>query len=94
MVHRWLRDTPDVDGAVWTGLPRNRFDPVDDLSAQVITYLQSLRGETLDIARTYIENAPATVKTPVRNAIQAQLGWMPATLKPGPFRIASQANNL
>lgn len=85
MVHRWLRDTPDVEGAVWTGLPRNRFDPVDDLSAQVITYLQSLRGETLDIARAYIENAPATVETPVRSSVQDQLGWMPATLNPDFF---------
>lgn len=84
-VHGWTRDTPGIDGAVWTGLPQNHFDPDLDLPIQVVNNLQSLEGPTSETARAYVQHAPATVQTPVRNAVQAQLGWMPATLNPDFF---------
>jgi len=40
-----------------------------------ISYLKSLEGNALSAARTYIVNAPTSINTPLRRAIEEELGW-------------------
>lgn len=87
----WLDGRPDLDAAVWTGLPPRNFDPdspVVDLADQVLTYLRSLSaGEDVE-ARWYVEMAPPSIDTPVRRAIEAALGWRRRGPDPSPYGSA------
>jgi hypothetical protein len=90
----WLAAKPDIDVAIWTGLPSNwrekrgcEFSPED-----AVCYLRELESgrdraaTTYDRAREYVCNAPSHVQTPVRRAMQ-RLGWrdkeLPAVLLDG-----------
>jgi hypothetical protein len=78
----WLAAKPDIDAAIWTGLPSNwrekrgcEFSPGD-----AVRYLNELESEreraatTYDRAREYVCNTPSHVQTLVRRAMQ-RLGW-------------------
>lgn len=75
-VRRWC-EARQVDGAVWTDLPRNftqhtgaAFSLDDGLA-----YLRTLSGENLREAVRYIDNAPAATDTPLRRMLQADPWW-------------------
>ena len=76
VMESWLKDK-DLDAAVWTDLPANFTERTGmDLNTEnAIFYLKSLEGNTLAAARTYIVNAPASINTPLRRAIEEELGW-------------------
>lgn len=81
-IGRWLATRPDLDAAVWTGLPPEgfaRWQP-GDLAADVVDHLRGRRGEERRRAREYVQCAPATVRTPVRTAVEDALGWVPTPL--------------
>jgi len=44
--------------------------------AGVRSSLKSLEGNALAAARTYIVNAIASINTPLRRAIEEELGWI------------------
>lgn len=65
------------DGAVWTDLEPNfaahtgrEFSVADG-----IAYLKTLRGESLEEAYNYIQNAPAQTTTPLRMALAQETWW-------------------
>ncbi len=65
----WLIEK-GFDAAVWTGLPpKFQFQGFAGFSTEAaIAYLKSLTGEVRNKAFNYINTAPPTVKTPVREA--------------------------
>ena len=65
------------DGAVWTDLEPN-FKAHTGRGFSVkegITYLKTLRGESLEEAYNYIQNAPAHTATPLRAALATNSWW-------------------
>lgn len=69
----WLIEK-GFDAAVWTGLPpKFQFQSFQEFSTTAaIAYLKSLTGETRVKALNYINSAPPTVNTPVRDAMMKQ----------------------
>lgn len=67
-----------LDAAVWTALPP-KFDNVDQFpsQAQVVGYLEGLRGPARENAERYIRKTPIQVDTNYRREIAARLGWTP-----------------
>lgn len=68
----------DVELVVWTALPpkfasQNGRVPT---SKETIEYLSRLEGEALNRARQYVERAPAQIRTPHRERIETELGWV------------------
>gem|GEM_PF-5769584 len=64
--------------AIWTGLTPKIFKPSSQrvsLENQVVNFLRSLDPAYERAAREYVEKAPASIDTPVRQAIQDELGW-------------------
>ena len=76
VIENWLRDK-DLDAAVWTDLPANftKRTGMAFTAENVIAYLKSLEGNSLDAVRTYILNAPESISTPLRRTIEEELGW-------------------
>lgn len=65
------------DGAVWTDLEPN-FEAHTKRGFSVdegIRYLKTLRGESLEEAHNYIQNAPAQTATPLRAALAKEAWW-------------------
>ena len=71
----WLANQ-GLDAAIWTALPP-KFDNVDQFPsrAQVVSYLEGLRGPSRDHAERYIRKTPIQVDTNYRREIAAKLGW-------------------
>lgn len=76
LVQKWCA-TNGWDGAVWTDLePNFRAETGRVFSvAAGIRYLQTLRGESLEEAYNYIQNAPAHTATPLRAALARNEWW-------------------
>ncbi len=76
VMENWLRDK-GLDAAVWIDLPANFTERTGMAftAENVIAYLKSLEENSLDAARTYIVNAPASINPPLRRAIEEELGW-------------------
>jgi len=68
-IEQW-RKSKELDGAVWTALPSNVNN-----TDEIISYLQSLTGDTLNKAREYIEKTPKQIQTPLRKKFEEILGW-------------------
>jgi len=70
----WL-EQHGLDAVVWTALPP-KFDEAEQFpsEAQVLTYLESLRGPARVNAERYIRKAPVQIDTNFRRAIAAKLG--------------------
>ena len=75
VIAAWV--APEIEAVVWTALPPKFEDNIGRMPAEqeVIAYLRSLTGKKLDDAREYIRRAPAQIRTPYRDAIEAALGW-------------------
>lgn len=64
---------------VWTAL-RPRFNGVTGrvpTATEVVAYLNALDGVQRADAEKYVRCAPAQIRTPCRDAIEAALGWTP-----------------
>jgi hypothetical protein len=58
--------------AIWTALPSNFRERTDGISYSqdaAIRYLETLRGETLELALQYFRNAPREITSPLRTAV-------------------------
>lgn len=75
-IERWRR-RQGFDGVVWTALPANFEDHTErPLTAEdAIRYLLDLPTAQRRAAEEYIRRAPASIQTPLRQAIQHRLGW-------------------
>jgi len=73
-VHEWLVQYPDLDAAIWTGLPATLTGP--DVVEQAVAHLEGLRSqpEVHALAREYVVKAPAQTQTAVRQELQKR-GW-------------------
>lgn len=72
---KWAADR-QLDAVIWTALAP-RFDSVEGLIPSlddVLGYLISLDGATLEHAKSYIEQVPEQIDTPYRREIR-KLGW-------------------
>lgn len=70
-----------ADAVIWTALPpkyqvNDRVPTVEE----AIDYLQSLDSEYKLGAEEYVRKAPLQVRTPYREEIEKQLGWLPVNL--------------
>jgi len=68
-----------ASGVIWTALPP-RFKGQTDRAPTIeeaLKYLQSLGPAQQHDAEEYIRNAPPQIRTPYRNAFEANLGWHP-----------------
>ena len=79
-VVRTVRDwclTTGLDGAVWTDLESNFSEHLDTAFSveRAVRYLAGLKGESLDEAVRYIENAPETTMTPLRRRLAGERWW-------------------
>lgn len=92
-VCEWIETQPDVEAAVWTGLPSKGFH-VDsgDLVSEVIAHLEGLDEPTMRRAKEYVQLAPEAVRTPVRETIEKELGWMPRSLPANLFEESTSNN--
>lgn len=72
----WLKEK-GLDAAVWTDLPANFAERMGEAftTENVISYLKSLEGDALAAAKAYIVNAPDSIDTPIRRAVEEELGW-------------------
>ncbi len=71
-ISEWVSGRDDVDVAIWTGLTPKIFKPSSQrvsLENQVVNFLRSLDPAYEQAAREYVEKAPASIDTPVRQAI-------------------------
>lgn len=75
IVEEWLGRRPRLGAALWTGLGVTRFRVDDTLPSQVVSYVGALTVSVRSRAREYVERAPATVDTPVRQALEREFGW-------------------
>ena len=69
-----------LDAVVWTDLPENpdKFKKETGMELNddnIIKYLKSLKGETLDKAKEYVQKAPKQIDTKIRRRIKQKLGW-------------------
>lgn len=93
IVTQWLETVPDIDCAIWTGLPTKGFDQSEvDLATQVVDHLRDLDKQSKLRAKDYVQFAPVTVRTPVRLAVEADpLRWLPRELPSNLFEEAPSA---
>jgi hypothetical protein len=76
----WVRQHPEVEAAIWTGLPSNwekerghAFSPED-----AVRYIQELETRVYR-AREYVQNTPSQIDTAVRREMRKR-GWQDAEL--------------
>lgn len=76
IVGDWCADN-GFRGAVWTSLPANFAETTGEAFSleRGEAYLRTLRGESLDEAVRYIENAPAATDTPLRRQLSGRDWW-------------------
>jgi len=78
-IKEWCEDK-GLDAVVWTDLPENpdkfREETGMELNdGNIIKYLGSLTGETLEKAREYVKKTPLQVDTSLRGRIREELDW-------------------
>lgn len=81
-VATWLTGKRELDAAIWTGLPPRGFrtDDPEGLANEVVDFLRNRSGDGLRRAKEYVQYTPSSIRTPVREAIERQLCWMPEPL--------------
>jgi hypothetical protein len=79
-IQRWCAAT-GVDAAIWTGLSFSaRTNHQRPTAEAIIAHLESLRGESAELAEMYVRRAPVQVATSYRAHIEKKLGWAPLAL--------------
>ena len=78
-VPRWA-NAVGAEAVVWTALPP-KFGGLEGQvpsGDEVLNYLHGLEGPDRDRAKEYVVNAPAQIRTPYRELIETELGWIAA----------------
>jgi len=78
IIEEWLNRKKDIDAVIWTDLEENFKKKRTKSFSQknVISYLKKILKEgKAAAAEEYIRKAPAIVNTPIRKAIENELGW-------------------
>lgn len=67
----------EIEAIIWTALPPRIAHTEGRIPSpeEVLTYLNSLSGETRAHALNYIRQVPGQIDTPYRRAIAQTLGW-------------------
>lgn len=78
-IQRWAKKK-GLDAVVWTGIHENsehfrEKTGMEMNEENIIKYLGSLKGEILESAREYVQNAPEQINTKLRQRINQELGW-------------------
>ena len=78
-IQKWGKEK-GLDAAVWTDLPENpdKFKKETGMELNddnIIKYLKSLEGETLDKAKEYIQETPEQIDTSLRRRIRQEMDW-------------------
>ena len=83
LVTQWCIEG-DYDAALWTDLEPNFEQPPRDAFTvpRAIAYLKTLRGEQIEEAYRYIEEAPPTTMTPLRRALEQDPWWTSLSVGP------------
>ena len=75
LIGNWAKER-DIDAVVWTKLPpRFRQRPRAPSISEALAYLSELDAEKRALAEQYIRRTPLQITTPIREAIESQLGW-------------------
>jgi hypothetical protein len=71
-------DRAKIDAVVWTDLPSNFNDQrgIPFSAAAAISYVSELKPAVRASALEYIKNAPPVVRTPLRDALEKELGLL------------------
>ena len=69
-----------LDAVIWTDLPENpdkfkKKTKMELTEDNIIKYLKSLEGETLEKAKEYVQKAPKQIDTKLRHRIKQELEW-------------------
>jgi hypothetical protein len=77
VIRQWAGEK-GFDAAIWTDLTSNFKDKTGMALSEdnVIAYLRSLTGESLEKAEEYVRRAPAQVTTRIRSRIEREIGWV------------------
>lgn len=78
IISSWIENNNEVDAVIWTNLSENfEKNTGKKLSAEnALYYLKNdLSPDVQAKAEEYIRKAPQQIDTPIRRAIEAQLGW-------------------
>lgn len=78
-IQQWA-EKKGLDAVVWTALQDNseRFTEETGMEMNednIIKYLGSLKGKTLENAKEYVQKAPEQIDTKLRGRIKQELGW-------------------
>ena len=86
----------DLAGAVWTDLPSNFAEYFGEpfTIARALRHLRSLRGESLDEAVRYIENAPPDTDTPLRRHLAGDDWWQGEVFRVAALPLNAQGDAL
>lgn len=77
-IHYWLQ-TKEIDAVIWTNLgpkfnnERGRIATME----QTLDYLSNLSSKEKELAKEYVQRAPAKIATIYRSKFEEILGWLP-----------------
>lgn len=73
----WIEKKEVIDAVIWTDLPGNFHQITGTIlnEENTLSYLTNLQPEEKIGAEEYIRKAPTVINTPIRNAIEQELGW-------------------
>jgi len=77
-IEYWISSKEEIEAVIWTDLPANFKDKIG-LGMTVENAANYLKHLPLDVkarAELYIRRAPTVVQTPIREAIEQNLGWL------------------
>jgi hypothetical protein len=82
VIRQWAEEN-ELDAIIWTDLPSNfkKETGMDFTEDNVIIYLRSLEGESLEKAEEYVRKTPPQVKTTIRGRIERELDRVRIELK-------------
>lgn len=80
MIFNWLSEKPEINAAIWTGLPSNwKQKRGKEFSCkEVVCYLRQLEADypaAFARAREYVQNAPSQIQTKLRQRLRSEFGW-------------------
>jgi hypothetical protein len=78
-IQQWAKNK-ELDAVIWTDLKDNpkHFEEKTGMKMtedNIIKYLGSLQGDTLENAKEYVQKTPEQIDTKLRRRIYQELGW-------------------